>query len=429
MPDPTGGTSAPTPSHAEAPPGLLPALGWIMGSVFFFYVWVLRVSPSVMVAELMRDFGAGGALLGNLSALYFYTYAGLQVVVGVMVDRFGPRRLMSTAAAVCALGAVVFAVADTVALASLGRLLIGAGAAFGFVGSLTIIARWYPPHRFALLGGIVQMAGMAGGVAGQGPLALAVAATGWRMTVGAVGVFGFAIAVALWLVVRDRGARAEDGPGRHLLAGLRRVVGSRDTWFAGAAGLAATGPAFGFAGLWGVPYIETRYGIDRAAAAAVASLLFAGWALGAPLLGGLSDRIGLRKLPMAAGLAAATAAMAAMIYIPGLPLAGMGVLAFLCGFAASSQILGFALAREHNPTWARGATLGFVNAFVTGGGALYQPAVGGLLDLFWEGRMEAGARLYGVDAYTGALSLIVATGVVGVIFAAFVRETHCRQVG
>ena len=71
---------------------LLPLLGWLVGSLFFFYAWILRVSPSVMVEDLMRDFAVGGAILGNLSALYFYGYAGMQIPVGLLLDRFGPRR-------------------------------------------------------------------------------------------------------------------------------------------------------------------------------------------------------------------------------------------------------------------------------------------------------------------------------------------------
>ena len=78
-------------------------------ALFFFYAWVLRVAPSVMVEELMRDFAVGAAVLGNLSAAYFYGYAGMQIPVGVLLDRFGPRRLVAVAALLCAGGCVLFA--------------------------------------------------------------------------------------------------------------------------------------------------------------------------------------------------------------------------------------------------------------------------------------------------------------------------------
>src|SRR5882672_7894645 len=102
-------------------PRLLPVLGWLTAALFFGYAWVLRVAPSVMVEELMRDFAVGAAVLGNLSAAYFYGYAGMQVPVGVLLDRFGPRRLMTGAALVCAGGFVLFATGHTLAAVTAGR--------------------------------------------------------------------------------------------------------------------------------------------------------------------------------------------------------------------------------------------------------------------------------------------------------------------
>src|SRR5690606_4945702 len=104
-----GGTHGVEAAASERRSLTLPFFAWLTGALFFFYAWVLRVAPSVMVEELMRDFAVGAAALGNLSAFYFYGYAGMQIPVGMMIDRFGPRRLMTIAAALCAGGCVVFA--------------------------------------------------------------------------------------------------------------------------------------------------------------------------------------------------------------------------------------------------------------------------------------------------------------------------------
>ncbi|HEU4378308.1 MAG TPA: MFS transporter, partial [Hyphomicrobiaceae bacterium] len=161
---------------------LLPLFGWLAGATFFFYAWILRVAPSVMVEELMRDFSVGAAVLGHLSAAYFYGYAGMQIPVGILLDRFGPRRLMTVAACVCAGGCVLFATAETLSAAIAGRVLIGASAAFSLVGAMAIAGQWFPPDRFALLSGLAMAAGMAGGVFGQAPLRLVMEATDWRTT-------------------------------------------------------------------------------------------------------------------------------------------------------------------------------------------------------------------------------------------------------
>jgi len=122
------------PTAAQDAPRILPVLGWMTAALFFFYAWVLRVAPSVMVEELMRDFAVGAAVLGNLSAAYFYGYAGMQIPVGVLLDRFGPRRLLAVAALACAGGCVLFATGTTLATVTAGRFLIGASAAFSLVG-------------------------------------------------------------------------------------------------------------------------------------------------------------------------------------------------------------------------------------------------------------------------------------------------------
>ena len=113
-------------------------VAFALGTLFFGYAFVQRVSPSVMTDELMREFAVGGAALGSLSAFYFYAYASIQLPVGMLTDHFGPRKLMSFAAALCALASVGFAFSDSVFTASLGRALIGGTVAFGFVGTLAI---------------------------------------------------------------------------------------------------------------------------------------------------------------------------------------------------------------------------------------------------------------------------------------------------
>ena len=191
---------------AEASPGLLPWLAWATASSFFFYAWIMRVAPSVMVEELMREFAVGAGVLGNLSAAYFYGYAGMQIPVGLLLDRFGPRRLITLAALCCAGGCVLFATGTTLTTVTAGRFLIGAGAAFSLVGSMVVAGQWFSPSRFALLSGLAMAMGMAGGVFGQAPLRLAVEATDWRTSNLTLALGGLIIGISAWLCVRDRQA-------------------------------------------------------------------------------------------------------------------------------------------------------------------------------------------------------------------------------
>jgi MFS family permease len=405
---------------------MLHFLGWSTGALFFFYAWVLRVAPSVMIDEMMRDLSVGGAVIGNLSAVYFFGYAGMQVPVGLLIDRFGPRRLIATAALVCAGGCVIFAFSAGIAGVAAGRFLIGASAAFSLVGAMSIAGLWFPARRFALLSGLAMMLGMAGGVVGQAPLRLVVDALDWRGAVLALAGGGVLVAIAAWTTVRDR--PRERGSSGRMLHGLGRVMRNRQIWLIAVAGLGTTGPLLGFAGLWGVPYFVATLGIDRAAAAAITSMVFIGWGVGAPLIGWASDRIGQRRSPFILGLVICTAGMSAIVAFPGLPIPALMALCFACGFGGSSQIVGFAAAREHNPVAFSGTALGLVNGIVTGAGALFQPLLGWLLDLNWQGRMVDGARVYDPSAYRIAFGAIIVGCVVGFFCTLALRETHCRPL-
>jgi MFS family permease len=412
------------PLPVDRSPTLLPLLGWLTGAVFFFYAWVLRVAPSVMVDELMRDFTVGATVLGHLSAAYFYGYAGMQIPVGLLLDRFGPRRLMSIAALACAGGCVLFALSSSLAAATAGRLLIGAAAAFSLVGSMAVAGQWFAANQFAILSGLSMALGMAGGVFGQAPLRLAIQGSDWRTTTLLLAAGGLSLSAAAWATVRDK--RRGTGGIATALSGLGVVLRHRQTWLIALTGLGTSAPLLGFASLWGVPFLEVVYGLPRTQAATLTSLIFVGWGLGAPLFGWLSDRIGRRKAPLLFGLVLETAALSGLVYMPGLPSWIVGTLCFLVGFLGSAQIVCFALVRENHPATLSGTGIGFVNGMVTGAGALFQPLVGALLDLAWAGDMAVGIRLYDADAYRFALASLVACCLAGLVFLLFLRETYCR---
>jgi len=403
---------------------MLPLLGWSTGALFFFYAWIMRVAPSVMVEELMRDFSVGAAVLGNLSAAYFYGYAGMQIPVGLLLDRFGPRRPMIIATFICGSGCVLFATADSLAAVTAARFLIGASAAFSLVGAMAVAGQWFRADRFAILSGLAMAMGMVGGMVGQAPLRVAVEASDWRTASLLLAAGGVALAVMAWATVRDRW-RGTGGIG-NVLSGLGVVVRHRQTWLIALAGLGTSAPLLAFAGLWGVPFLETAYALPRTTAATLTSTVFAGWAVGAPLFGWLSDRIGRRRPPLLVGLVLETMALAILIYVPGLPVSALAGLCFLIGFLGSSQIVCFALAKENHPAELSGTGIGFVNGMVTGAGALFQPLVGLLLDLAWTGQISAGARVYEVDAYRLALGSLIACCLVGFLCLVAVRETYCR---
>lgn len=408
----------------------LPWVVWSLGAGLFCYGFFQRVAPSVMVDQLMRDFQVGGALLGGLSAFYFYAYAGLQIPVGLLVDRYGPRRMLALGAGLCGLGSLAFGVAGQVELAYLGRLLIGAGAGFGFVGTLKLATLWFPPQRFAQLAGMTMMLGMLGGILGQAPLAAVVEAFGWRGTMLWAALVGGLLALAIWLVVRDGGLAgdrrhaAPKAGGGELRAGMLRVVRTRQLWLMTLVAASMSAPMLTIAGLWGVPWLMHVQGYARPEAAGTNSLLLIGWAIGSPLAGTLSDRLGRRRLPLMLGGLLGLASLLGLLYLPGLPAVLLSALFFTAGLGMGCMAITYAMARESVPGSDAGAAMALVNTATVGSGALFQPLVGWLLDLGWDGRLLEGARAYGPQAYDLALGTLPAFLAVGLLGGLLLRETR-----
>jgi MFS family permease len=311
-------------------------------------------------------------------------------------------------------------------------LLIGAGAGFTWVGTLKLTAQWLPPKRFAMISGMTLMLGMIGAAAGQAPLSAVVEAFGWRDTLSAAAFIAFALAALIWLIVRDR---VDDtlGPctGKQtvsLLDGLKGTLKNSQIWYAAVFGSAMTAPVSVFVDLWGVPYMMQAYGLRRTEAAASTSLMLIGWGIGAPLTGWVSDHIGLRKLPMIVSAVIVLVLFSILIYMPGLSLDWARVLLFLHGFFNGGMIICFVISRENNKPGQDGMTLGFVNMMVMASGALFQPFIGWLLDMNWDGTMIAGSQVYSLYAYRVALFSLVVGGVLAIVMAFMMGENRCRNI-
>ncbi len=421
------------PDDRAAPerPGQLRVMFMLgLGALSFSYAFFQRVAPSVMVEDLMHDFNATAAILGNLSAFYFYAYASLQIPIGVMLDRWGPRRMLTAALLISAAGSIVYATADTLVMAYLGRLLIGGGAAVSFLGTLKLATFWMPPQRFSLITGSTMLAGMVGGIAAQAPLAAVVEITGWRPTMVAAGVFAGLMGLLFWLVAKDA-PRAEAEPDEApppLLDGLGRVLKTPQIWLIAIFALMMAGPSLSFAGLWGVPYLMQVFDLDRPTAATITSTLLVGWAVGGPLGGWLSDYVGRRRLLMiVAGGSGLVLWSIAVFWLPALPLPAVYVVFLALNLINGFMVVVYAAARENAPVFAAGAASSVINFAMVLAGALFQPLIGILLDLNWQGVVADGVRVYSTETYANAFVIYPICAVVALTCALLSRETYCRQ--
>ena len=407
---------------------------WSLAAIAFSFAFFQRVSPSVMVSDLMAEFAIGGAVTGYLSALYFYPYVALQFPLGALLDRFGVRRLLASALGLAAIGSYMFASAQSIEVAYFGRLLVGIGCAVGFLASLTLAGSWFPPRKFAFMAGFVMFFGMAGGITGQAPLAALIGEIGWRNAMLAAAAFAGGLGVLVAIFVRDRPPGQESKgqtDGQNWLGffrTLKQALGRGEVWYISVVAMSMTGPMLAFGGLWGVPYFMTEYGLEKPQAAFYASMLLVGWAVGAPSSGWISDRLGRRRLPLTVAASIQAGLVALILFAPGIPATLLVVMMFLIGLFASAMVITFALAREVSDAAIHGSVSGIVNAMTVMSGAILQPIIGLLLDWQWDGTLADGARVYSPEQYRIAfLSLLAWTGI-GALLTLRLRETFCGSV-
>ncbi len=363
----------------------MPWAVWGIAALYFFYDYMQQVAPGAMVRELSVHFNAGAASMGFIASVYFYSYALMQIPIGMMADRFGPHRPLAAAAVISCCAGAVFTFTSTPAEAITVRIILGAATGFSFVSCLKLVDNWFPPEKFATMVGITNIIGMSGAVAGEAPLTESVSRFGWQGTLLGIAAFGAIIFLLIIFLVKDRPkGQPVKSPSKpeslKTFPVLMELLKKPSAWLN--AGYAATINMVytGFGALWGTAFISKVYGISTTDAAFLVSMLFVGAIPGSFFFGWFSDRIGKRGLPMIIAAAGGLLCMAAVVYIPNIPYSMMFVLMFMLGFSCAGNIVAYAYGNDLSPKGADGISLGFVNTFLIGGSAVAQPLIGWLLE-------------------------------------------------
>ena len=413
---------------------------WSLGALFYLMGFFHRVAPAVMTEELMREFNINAAALGNLSAFYFYSYVAMQIPTGILADTLGPRRLLTIGSLVAGIGTLIFALAPQIFWANLGRLLIGGSVAVAFVGLLKVAHNWFPPRQYAMISGVALFFGIVGGVFAGTPLRLLMNHYSWRIVILLSALITFVLSLNIWVFVRDypheKGyadlGNSETAAGKSTLQniaqGVVEVFNYTNTWFLCVIPGGLVGCVLTFSGLWGVPFLTTHHKLSPTLSAAMTSTLLVAWAVGGPVFGWFSDRLGNRKRLYLIGSVISIAGWLSITFITKIPVYGLVAMLLVTGFSSGCIIITFAFAKESVPDYLSGTVSGVVNMGVMMGPMLLQPAVGWILDRKWQGEVIRGIRLYTLDAYQTGFSLMIAWVVLSFFLLFFTRETHCRQM-
>lgn len=336
-----------------------PALGAFVLSNSYALAMFSRTTGSVLVLALATSFDVGIAEASLIATVFFWVYALLQLPAGVLADMLGPRRLAVLGALVTGIGSLGFAGATSLDMAVFARTFVAAGCAVVFVSMMRHIRTHWTERRMATVSGRCILVGNLGAIVSAGPLSLLLATVDWRTVCAGIGLLSFVIAAVLWRVMDDALASRRCHTVAAIATELRAVVRNPycQIGLLLMAGLA--GSYYGLASLWILPLLMAQ-GISNSTAALQASLLIAGFALGACLLGWLGDRSG-RRWTLTTACIGAFLCWNLLATTPSLGSFGVGLLLFALGFCSGSFNLVYALVIERNPLAHAGTATAFVN--------------------------------------------------------------------
>lgn len=405
--------------------------GWGVMAAAFFLVFIHRFSPAAVADNLSREIGLSGTALSGLASVYFYMYGLMQFPTGLLSDSIGPRRSASAGLLVAAAGAGLFGLSHSYGLLLLGRALVGLGTSVVYVSLLRFQTQWFRPERFSSMTGFASLVGNTGAMVAAAPLAVLVVGVGWRQSFALMAGVSVVMAAAIYLLVRDNPAQAGlkaaasqagESP-RELWQGLVAVVRNPVSWLFCLVFLGAATPGISFSGLWGIPYMMQVYKLGKSAAATYTLFLSLGVALGAPVMGFLSDRWRCKRPIILAGTSVQGILWLLIVLLgPRVPLGVLPFLFFALGFSSIAFVLSFGGAKEANDARFSGTAISVVNCGGYLGSAVVNVLVGVLLDAGWAGAAVNGVRVYSPAGFRHALVLYPLCAALALVSALLLPE-------
>lgn len=402
----------------------------IIAGLFYCYQFIIRVFPNVLNDDLMRVFSIDAAALGVVIGFYSWAYSGMQLPLGLAIDRMGPRILLSLAGFVCGISCLIFASTTSVTLAGAARFLMGIGSACGFMSAIKLGTLWFAPKDLGKVIALTMIFGTIGASLGGSPLSYLVDYIGYKGTLTCLGFIGFGIGVLVFLIVRNSPAEIGGKPkveiykNEHPLTDIRRVISTPQAWVIAFYSMLMYAPITIMGDAWGVPFFIRTCEVNEKVAATLVTTMFVGAAVGSPFFTTLSDRLKNRRVPMLVGAVAAFLIYMILLFVPNMHLLFMYGLMFLAGFFYTAKVLSFASICEIMPANMSGVSIAFVNMVVMSTGILFHPLIGHLLEYKGGNLFIEGMPYYSAGDYAFALTVIPLCLFLSIFLSWFAKETH-----
>lgn len=371
-------------------------LVWILASIFYAYQYILRVMPSIMLQDIMTQFDISAATFGQFSGVYYIGYSALHLPIGIMLDRFGPKKVMSSCILLTVLGMMPLIFAESFIYPVIGRFLIGIGSSAAILGLFKIIRITFSEKNFPRMLSISVMIGLIGAIYGGGPVSSMRDILGSEKVIQIFAIMGLILAALTYWIVPD-GESSSEGT---VFSDIKEVLSNKKViWSCLFAGC-MVGPLEGFADVWGATFLGQVYGFDKTMAASLPSMIFVGMCFGSPILSFIAEKTSYLGAIIGAGAAMAIS----FCFLLNGQLGSYGLTGsfILVGICSAYQILAIYKASTYVREGVAGLTTAMANMIIMMFGYAFHAVIGSVVDAL-GGAQTSEALLYGVGVIPAAL--------------------------
>jgi MFS family permease len=383
---------------------------WLIGVSFVLFQFFMQLSAGIVIGSIMIELKLSALTAGLLGSSFYLVYTALQIPVGILYDRKNTRKLMSYNALLCSLGCLLFAASYSLPGLFLGRILVGAGSAFAFIGLSHLLRQHYPLRQFSFMIGLSETLGFLVTVVGMVTLGELLNKWGWRGFINVAGMVGLVIAYLCWRYIPD--SKPNSALKINYAKQLWQIVSNRKAWINGLfVGLGFTIVTV-FGALWAVPFIQVKIGCSLAEASLLGAMFFLGAGLSCPLFAILTFCYSNRKLIILGSCLTTTLLVLGVLFVPTQSSVFVGGLMFLIGLCCGAYMLAYTISNELAPANSLSTCTGFTNTLAVITAPLLQPFTGFLLDVNQQGG-------YTITDYQKALLTVPISLIIAAILVLF----------
>lgn len=396
---------------------------WFIASFFYAYQYIVRVLPNIMMSDILQKFQIEAGQFGQYSGLYYLGYAGMHIPLGLMLDKYGPKRVLPVCMLLTSCGILPLLFAESWVYPALGRFIIGIGSSAAILGAFKIIRMTFTEQRFTRMLGFSVTIGLLGAIYGGQPINAFIHQYGYEVVLQGIILTGILLAIISFLLIPSA---PEATTSQSVWQDIKSVLTNKTVLSICFLAGFMVGPLEGFADVWGKEFLIARFNLQDSVAATLPSMIFLGMCIGSSLMSLIAEKTqAYYELIIISALVMGGLFFALLAGI--LPIDSFSVSFIIIGIFCAYQILSIYKASTLVPQNLVGLTTAVANMIIMTFGYVFHSLIGLIMDLNWQGQMHNGVAVYQANDYTMALSIIPIALLIAAVGYTVIALRHKKQ--